>query len=235
MRSLIIGNGEVGKSLVKVLECEIRDKEDINGVFDIIHICFPYWKKMWFQFWKRSFEQEVKRYQEIYNPQYTIVHSTVPIGTCRRLGVYHSPVRGMHPEMEKSMKTFITYLAPANVEISDYLESKGMKIEMVNKTEETEALKLFDTTYYFWNIIFEKEVHKFCEDTKLNFDVVYKHANETYNEGYKAMGKLYVRRPVLRHIEGKVSGHCLVPNAEILKEQHGFEIAKILLSMNNNL
>ncbi len=227
MNSLVIGAGEVGESLAQVLECDIIDRdEELDEEYDIIHICFPY---------SEEFKSEVKRYQKIYKPKYTIVHSTVPIGTCAKLDVFHSPIRGMHPKLAESLTTFTTYLAPGNDEIKYYFEEKGMKVVSVGKSEETEALKLFDTTYYFWNIMYEKKVHQFCEDNDLDFDVIYKHANETYNEGYKQMGKLHVRRPILKHMEGPVGGHCLVPNAKILSEEHNFKIAKLLLNMNEVL
>jgi len=229
MKALVIGDGEVGKSLQQVLGCDVRGKkerEDREGYFDIIHICFPYFE---------GFVEEVKKYQKQYKPKYTVIHSTVPIGTSKKLKAYHSPVRGMHPDMEESMKTFVTYLAPHNEELKSYFKSKGMKIEMLVNAKDTEALKLLDTTYYFWNIIFEKAVYEFCQQRGLDFSSIYTHANETYNDGYLMMGKDNVRRPVLKHIQGSVGGHCLVPNAEILSEEHGFDLTKILLTMNKSL
>ncbi|MCD6131922.1 MAG: hypothetical protein J7J61_07465, partial [Candidatus Hydrothermae bacterium] len=72
MKSLIIGAGEVGKSLYKVLKnyhkIDIRDKKNqYLNKYEILHICFPY---------SKSFINYVKKYQNIYNPKYTIIHST---------------------------------------------------------------------------------------------------------------------------------------------------------------
>lgn len=49
MRSLIVGNGEVGSSLKKVLEkvyeVSVIDKdEEVKGDFEIMHVCFPFFE-----------------------------------------------------------------------------------------------------------------------------------------------------------------------------------------------
>ena len=223
MNSLIIGAGEVGKALQGILKCEIIDKESkALENFDVIHICFPY---------SPSFISQVKTYQKKYKPFYTLIHSTVPIGTCEKVGSYHCPIRGMHPNLENSMLTFVAYLAPHSTILTEYLNSFGFKIKQVKSSRDTEALKLFDTLYYFWNIIFEKEVYSFCKENKLDFNVVYTQGNKTYNEGYEALERRNVIRPVLSHIAGPVGGHCLVPNAEILKRQKS-RIARILVGLN---
>ena len=41
---------------------------------------------------------------------------------------------------------------------------------------------------------------------------VYTWANETYNQGYKELGKENVIRPVLFPPKGEIGGHCVVPN-----------------------
>lgn len=222
MKALVLGAGEVGTSLARVLGAELRDITEEGGSYEVIHICFPY---------SESFEAEVRRYQSLFNPRYTIIHSTVPIGTTEKLGCYHSPVRGVHPHLEKAMRTFITYLAPPSEELKDYLESKGMRVYLVKRTRDTEALKLFSTLYYAHNIIFEKEVYRYCRENNLDFDLVYTHSNQTYNEGYRKLGRKEVIRPVLRQIDGGIGGHCLIPNAHILAQQ-GFDLAKFILERN---
>ena len=41
--------------------------------------------------------------------------------------------------------------------------------------------------------------------------------NQTYNEGYSKLNKRNVVRPVL-YPTTKIGGHCVVPNAKILKD-----------------
>ena len=210
-KSLVIGNGEVGGSLFNVLRTchntKIKDKEDLEGRFDILHICFPYFK---------GFKREVAKYKELYNPKYTIIHSTVPIGTSRYCKAYHSPVRGIHPQLEKGLKTFVKYLAPSNRRLKEYFEKAGIKIKMLRKPETTEALKIWSTTQYGILIMLEKEIFGFCQKNNLDFNKIYIDANRTYNEGYKELGREEVVRPILRHIDGRISGHCIMQNLEFL-------------------
>ena len=107
MKSLIIGAGEIGQALEKVLnkyyKVWIRDKdwgeEDIHP--DIIHICFPY---------SENFVSNVDKYQRQYDPKYTIIHSTVPVGTARNCSAMHSPIIGIHPSLEQSLTTFTKFI-----------------------------------------------------------------------------------------------------------------------------
>ena len=43
--------------------------------------------------------------------------------------------------------------------------------------------------------------------------------NKTYNEGYKKIGKKNVIRPVLYPPKGGITGHCVIPNAKILRKR----------------
>ncbi len=232
MKSLIIGRGEVGQSLYHVLKtahsAKIRDKrpllEEKQGAtprFEVLHICFPYFK---------GFEEEVKKYQKQYGPKYTIIHSTVPLGTSRKCKSFHSPIRGSHPNLTKSIKTFIKYLAPADMKLKTYFAAANIKVKMFDKQETTELLKILSTTYYAWNIIFCKEVKKICDKHKLDFNEVYTRPNQTYNEGYEILRKTNVRRPILEPMPGPIGGHCLIPNCELLKSK----ITSLLLKFNKN-
>lgn len=215
--SLIIGGGEVGTSLYNVLKKKyavfIRDKENNEeNVFltdiNVMHICFPYFK---------DFVNEVKCYQDVYQPKYTVIHSTVPVGTSIQCMAFHSPVRGMHPNMEKGLKTFVKYLAPKDNKLKKYFEKAGIPIKLVKKQEDTEAMKLWDTTQYGLNIMAEKIIHKYCEERGLDFNIVYTDANRTYNEGYVKLGRKDVVRPVLKHMDGPIGGHCIIQNCDFLK------------------
>ena len=65
-------------------------------------------------------------------------------------------------------------------------------------------------------IAFHADVMEMCECEGLDFDEVMTLYNKTYNEGYSALGKSNVVRPVLYGTK-KIGGHCVVPNANILK------------------
>lgn len=223
-KTLIIGKGEIGNALFKILDSHydtyIRDREnlDIRGI-EVLHICFPYSDK---------FVEMVQYYQSQYNPKFTVIHSTVPIGTTTKLYAYHSPVRGVHPNLKEGIKTFVKYLAPNSEELKQYFNRAGIKIVMVDKPENTEAQKLWETTQYAWFIVLEKEIYKWCQENNLDFNIIYTEANKTYNEGYFKLGMKNVIRPILKQANGKIGGHCIIPNCELLES----EVAKIILKMN---
>ena len=225
---IIIGAGEIGISLFGILKkthnVVLRDfnEIEINGKVDIIHICFPYSKK---------FVQEVKKYQKFYSPKYTIIHSTVPIGTSNKCNAYYSPVRGVHPHLEESLKTFVKYFAPKNKYLKKYFTDAGIPIEEVDKRETLEVMKLYCTTLYGLNIIAEKEIWNYCKKHDLDFDVVYTKCNQTYNDGYKKLGFPQYSKYILEHRDGEIGGHCIIPNCELLKT----DIAKFILQQNKML
>jgi hypothetical protein len=210
-KSLILGKGEVGQALFKVLKpfhnIQIREQNNLRERFDVIHICFPYFK---------GFEKEVKRYQELYCPKFTIIHSTVPIGTSIKCNAFHSPIRGTRPYLEKSLTTFVKYLAPKNIELKRYFEKAWIQIKILQNSKDSEALKIWSTTQYALSIMIEKEIFQFCKERKLDFKEVYTDANQTYDEGYFKLGNYNVQRPVLKHVKGQIGGHCIINNLKFL-------------------
>ncbi len=227
MKTIIIGYGEIGKSLYTVLKKKYETVcIDINnaaeGKYDIMHICFPY---------SENFIKEVKRYKKIYKPKYVVIHSTVPVGTSKKCKVYYSPVRGIHPHLEKSLEVFIKYLAPKNEYLKSYFLQAGISIEETEKPETLEAMKLYCTTLYALNIIAEKEIWNYCKKHDLDYNIVYTESNKTYNEGYSKLGFPQYTRYMLKHTDGKIGGHCLIPNCKLLKT----DISKFILKQNNKL
>jgi len=227
-KSIIIGYGEIGKSLERVLsrthEVYSRDLDIVPKIqfAHVMHICFPY---------SKQFVREVKKYKKIYNPKYTIIHSTVPMGTSKKCDAFYSPVRGIHPHLEKSLTTFVKYFAPKNKWIKKYFTLAGIPIEEVDKRETLEVMKLYCTTLYGLNIIAEKEIWNYCKKHGLDFDLVYTKCNQTYNDGYKKLGFPQYSKYVLNHKDGKIGGHCVIPNCYLLDT----DIAKFILNQNNAL
>lgn len=211
MKHLIIGMGEVGTALAQILNCHIvgNHTEKYMDDVDILHICFPY---------SDEFKSEVKRYQSKYQPKYTIIHSTVPVGTSRELNSIHSPIRGIHPNLEKGIRTFVKFLGGMGVSIvADEFRRVGLKVMLFDDQETTEALKLFDTEYYRTCIEYAHRVKNYCDKANLNYSDVYRIANITYNEGYKELGHPEFVRPVLEPIMKEIGGHCVLPNKELIK------------------
>ena len=217
-QSIIIGSGEIGKALYKVLkdthDIVIRDKEPLEvDKVNVMHICFPY---------SEGFCGYVEAYKKEYNPDFTVIHSTIPVGTATKCGAFHSPVRGVHPNLEGGIRTFVKYLAPRNLELANYFMEAGIKIKQLEKPETTELAKMLSTTYYGLAISFHSYANKLAKETGTGFESVMTEFNTTYNQGYKELGMDNVVRPVLyAPKDDKILGHCVTQNATLLKELYG--------------
>lgn len=227
MKHLVIGRGEVGKALIEVLSekydvSSVDKGESLSSAFDVIHVCIPY---------SKGFRRAVADYWHHYKTVsgLAIIHSTVPVGTSSWFSAVHSPIRGVHPNLAQGIRTFTKYFGgPRAVEAAVIFARLGIPVATTLRAENTEAMKLWDTTYYGWAIVFEKAVKAYCDRHGLDFDLVYRSANQSYNEGYAKLGMPDVQRPVLEHRPGGIGGHCVIPNAEIL---HG-DIADFILYKN---
>jgi len=217
MKTLIIGYGEVGQALDAVLftqyptavwdeQKKVFHEPDLKA--EIIHICFPYSDK---------FIDDVKQYQEKYQPKYTVIHSTVPVGTSKQLNALHSPIRGLHPNLESGIRTFIKFLGGDGAsEVADYFRRAGLTMQVCDKSETTELMKLLDTEYYRACIEFTQRAKELCIKHEVPFAEAYSLANISYNEGYKQLGHPEFQRPVLQPIMTPIGGHCVIPNSKLI-------------------
>ena len=226
MKIGIVGHGQVGQAVAKLYSETDTTKtwfsfdkiliydpyqgmlDDISDV-DILNVCIPYTK---------DFVSIVK---DLPTPNwYTVIHSTVPVGTTEKFGhkFLHSPVRGVHPHLYEGLKTFVKFiggdeqLAEA---YSGHLKTLGVETHICKDAKTTELSKLADTTYYGLCIAFTSDMKKLCDEYDLDFMEVMTKYNNTYNEGYKKLGKPNVVRPVLYPTD-KIGGHCVIPNAKLL-------------------
>jgi hypothetical protein len=230
MIGMIIGMGEVGKALYKVLsaahEMHTYDTRDSMMVcpnnVDVLHICYGYGPE---------FDSQTLAYIQTVNPVYTVIHSTVPVGTSQRLGCFHSPVRGVHPHLAESMRMFDTYLAPPSETLAAYFNAAGMHIYEENSPDNTEAGKLWSLAAYATSILLEKAIYRYCENRGLDFATVYTDFTESYNTGFQNMGRDEFTRPILRHVPGPIGGHCVIQAVEKLADD-GEILAEILLGLN---
>ncbi len=213
-KQVVIGGGEVGSALSEILGCNIHDpikNKKQTGVFDVIHIAFPY---------SKNFVKSVKQYQKEFKPKITIIHSTVPVGTSRKVGAVHSPIRGIHPKLVQGIKTFVKYFGGKDAKkASKIFSNLGIKVYTTKKSENTEAGKLWDTTQYGISILLNKEIFDWCKKNKVDFSIVYTEFNKTYNEGYSFLGRNDVLRPFLKFVQGKIGGHCVVQNSRLFNSR----------------
>jgi len=226
MKIGIVGHGQVGQAVAKLYSETDTTKtwfsfdkiliydpyqgmmDDISDV-DILNVCIPYTKDF------------VSVVSDLPTANwYTVIHSTVPVGTTEKFGhkFLHSPVRGVHPNLYEGLKTFVKFiggdeqLAQA---YSGHLKTLGIETHICKDSKTTELSKLADTTYYGLCIAFTSDMKKLCDEYDLDFMEVMTKYNNTYNEGYKKLGKPNVVRPVLYPTD-KIGGHCIIPNAKLL-------------------
>ncbi len=230
MRTLIVGGGEIGNSLFDVLINEYDlDVIDLNpslcigtpeGEYEIMHITIPY---------SDEFIEIVEDYQKKYKPKYTIIHSTVPIGTSRKLNAINSPVVGLHPNLEKSLTTFTKYLGGEQAsEVAQYFRRVGIKCYLTDKSESTELMKILSTTFYGVMIEFTKDVKKQCNKFDVPFEL-FTLWNDNYNKGYEKLGYPEYKKPLLVPMMHTIKGHCVLQNTKLLETN----FTKLLKELNN--
>lgn len=208
---LVVGNGEVGRAISSIFKCPAIDMGEVyDGPVEIMHICFG---------WTEQFEKFVKEYQERYHPKYTVVHSTVPVGTCSRLNATHSPIRGMHPNLEDGVRTHTKFLGGPNAwQIAEYFRDFGLKILLCDKSEATELGMLLGTECYRINIEFAKHAKELCDKHQVCFNEAYTLFAKEYNSGWLQLGRPEYVRQVLVPIMAPIGGHCLESNKELIKK-----------------
>ncbi len=230
-KHLVVGLGQIG-SAVRTILAEKYDvtgidaKDSVGGKFDVLHICIPGGLP--------DFDGIVRKYQKQYlaGGGLTVIHATVSLGTSDRLGAVHSPVRGIHPDLVGGIKTFVKYFGGSRAdEAAKIFADLGITTKTAAKALDTEAGKLWDTTQYGWNIVLEKLIKKWCAENGVDFDLVYSDFNKTYNEGYEKLGHPEYKKYILKHHDGKIGGHCVLQNCDLMdnaitefikKENEGF-------------
>lgn len=225
MKTLILGNGEVGKALYDVLSPFYKtaaydvDPPDLEGV-EIMHICFP---------WTRSFIDTVLAYKERYKPRLTVIHSTVPVGTSTACGATHSPIRGNHADMARSIRTFAKFVGGRDAsEVAEYFNRAGIRPIICQKSDTTELAKILCTTAYGVWIEYTLAVKAKCDAERVPFAEAWTLWQQTYNEGYQAIGRPEYTRPILAPIERPIGGHCVLPNLDLIE----FGFADIVRTLN---
>ena len=227
MKTLVIGNGEIGSALARVLskvyrvdiwDSKFKGVAPPIGIYDIMHICIPY---------SKNFVAIVDDYVEYYKPTYTINHSSVPVGTTIKINgnSYHSPVRGKHPNMEEGLYNYTKYLSydlghhdDMNA-LEEYFSKAGINIKMIPQTKTTELMKLLELCRYGVYIAFAKEQESICKHFGERYDLVVSKYEKSRNEGIVKCGMPELQQPVLYPFKDFVGGHCTVEDMELLLEQ----------------
>ena len=212
------GLGQVGSALVRVLSkankvyvLDQGGRPDVGAV-DFLHVAIPF---------SHDFTDFVRSEISYYSPRHVVVHSTVPVGTTRGLGLNaaHSPVRGQHNDLARALTRFVKYVGAADAgtlrAVLRHLRGSGIKAEAMESPEATEMSKLLCLSRYLNDLAFQETAWQLCN----KYGVTPKSIRDwtrTYNAGYK--GTKWVR-PDLDFPMGKVGGHCVRPVSEMLAKQ----------------
>lgn len=237
----ILGLGQVGIAIKKLCRKKYHvvgrditiDEFKSVATIDILHICIPY---------SETFEQTVVQTIKEVQPALVIIDSTVLPGTTQAIikkttvRIAHCPILGKHPNLAEYQKIFLKPVGTNDESVykmvQKHFQTIGVRTVKFSSSLDSELAKVLDTTYYAWNILFEKWVWDICTSVGANFAEVYTEFNTIYNQGYRKELPL-VLRPVLKHRFGPIGGHCLIPNLIILK--HWLNKEKPLLSQWVNL
>jgi acetyltransferase-like isoleucine patch superfamily enzyme len=228
MKTLIVGMGEIGTALNEVLSEEyptqtydIKCQSVVIHPVEIMHICFPY---------TEDFIQAVEKYIDSARPRYTVIHSTIPVGTTekiKRKGLFHSPVRGKHPNIKKGLLNYIKYISydvvnldfPKLDKVRQYFEKVGIVTKVYPDFRVTELMKLLALARYGVYIAFAKEQERLCNTFGLQYHDVVNEYEETRNEGLSRVGTSFLSQPILYPFNDFVGGHCVVENMGLLLSQ----------------
>jgi len=241
---LVVGLGEVGLPLYELLkECgkflvygfDVDETKmssiaqgNIPEEVDVMHICIPCSSQ-------NKFVNVVVGYVKRFKPKLLIVNSTVPPGTTQKIHggcgclVAHSPVRGMHKNLEHmkwELKRWTKYVGGVNAEAGEaackHLGMAGFKPKVLTSCVETELAKLFETTYRAWMIACFQEMHRISKHFEADFDDIVDFLEDTHRVRFD--------RPVM--FPDVIGGHCLIPNTELLWNNYDSKFLRLILESN---
>lgn len=226
---LVIGLGQIGTALQRVLGRQYNVSGlDLGGKgpdprrVDVLHIAIPY---------SDDFAKVVQDYMEVYHPFLTIVYSTLPIGTCEKVGshVVHSPVEGKHPRLDKSILISPRWMGCSDDSSLEAALSVWQPLVEVVRTMQssrfTEFLKLRSTAKYGVNLVWTDYEAGVANKLGVSWNAV-KEFDQDYNYLYQDLGMPEYQRYILDPPGGVIGGHCIVPNAELLDAQYPHPLLK---------
>ena len=213
--SIVVGLGEVGGPLRNVLarahaiEGVDIEPRTISGAIEFLHVCYPGDHP--------AFVDTTAGYAEKYSPEIIVIHSTVPVGTTRRVAArtgrpcVFSPVRGKHARMEQELTHYVKFIGADDATVAErtqrHFEQAGMKARCFDKFETVELAKLTETTYFGLLIAFAQDVERMAASAGVSYEDVI-----TY---YEEIGYL----PRVKYFPGVIGGHCVMPNIAALKQR----------------
>lgn len=217
---LVVGLGEIGFPIFQILQ--ERFGKDVFGYdpkitkaavlpappIKSLHICIP---------WGNNFVGIVEAYQKQYVPEVTVIHSTVPVGTTKKLQkAVNSPVLGKHPALYADIKRFTKWFGGLESgQAASIFKECGLQTREVVDSDLTEFLKLQCLAKYGLSIAFADYLNRVCMANGFDYETIISWDME-YNSGVMPS---YQRPLLFPPAEGKIGGHCVIPGTALLNQQ----------------
>jgi len=241
---LVLGLGEVGLPLYELLiengafsvfafdldANKMREAEASppTGKVDVMHVCIPCYSR-------ERFVSSVLEYIDKFEPEISIINSTVPPGTTEEIYekssrlVAHSPIRGVHKSREHmkwELRRWVKYVGGVDAKsaelASEHFRKLGLRVKVLRSSKETELAKLFETTYRAWMIACFQEMHRISRHFNADFDQIVDFLEDTHRVRFD--------RPPM--FPGVIGGHCLIPNTKLLLEVYKSDFLRLILESN---
>jgi len=128
--------------------------------------------------------------------------------------------------MQWELKRWTKYIGGANAESAsatrEHFEKAGMTTKILRSCNETELAKLFETTYRAWMVTCFQEMHRISRHFKAGFDDVVDFLEDTHRVRFD--------RPIM--FPGVISGHCIIPNVELLLKEYDSKFLRLIIESN---
>jgi 3-hydroxyisobutyrate dehydrogenase-like beta-hydroxyacid dehydrogenase len=227
-------------------EGPVQGRTDDMSEVDVLNVCIPC------RTLQEFIESVVGVIEMCPKVRLVIIHSSILLGAIKDLKaiyptvhIVHSPIRGVHPHLAEGMKTFTKYVGYADGDsasgdaAAEHLRDLGLTVT-VTTSKTTFLQKLLSTTYYGMCIAFTEDMGRLADAEDVDFDMI-SDWTRTYNKGYTALGRPDVSRPILTRIPQPpgggpkhIGGHCVIPNALLLKQMYpDIEAWDYVLRYNN--
>jgi len=228
MKSLIIGNGEIGSALFeifhKVHETHVRGFEAVTleGI-EILHIAYP---------WTEKFVDNTTEYIAEYKPKLTMIHSTVPVGTTEQLGdhVVNTPERGRFPNLAKEMVGYKKFIGGFDMDdlvlASQYFLACKWPVQIIDDPKITETLKLVSNAHMGLEIAWRQELERWGIDKD-----AYEAWEDSYFHGYIYFGQMNLVRSRMK--PDPIGGHCILHSVDLLAQHQPKSILLEFIKFSN--
>ena len=211
---IVAGLGEVGRPLLEILgrayECEGIDVAPVNidRQCSVLHVCYPYQMP--------DFVNTTVRYVEKYQPDLTIINSTLAIGTTGKVAarvktpVVYSPVRGKHIKMVQDMLYYRKFVGgfdeQSTRDAANHFAGAGFQVANFPTPEIGELSKLIETTWLGVLIGWAQDVERMAAECGGSYEEVNAFIQE-------------INFLPSHVIPGRIDVHCVMPNIAVLRSR----------------